>query len=67
MHEKDVNWKEQYEQLWLKISRNHHHFKRIEHELRVLVQDLELMRNEIDPYQGTVVMLEGGELVVRAL
>ena len=66
MHAKDVNWKEEYQELWMKISRHHQEIVLLEHKLRVLLQDLEIVRNRLDPYQGDVTMLADGELVVRA-
>ena len=67
MHEKDVNWKEEYQELWMKISRHHQEISQIEYNLRVLLQELELVRGRLDPYQGDVTMLADDELVVSAL
>ena len=50
----------------MKISRHHQEIILLEHKLRVLLQDLEIVRNRLDPYQGDVTMLADGELVVRA-
>ena len=67
MHEKDVDWKEQYKVLWTETSQNHQELIAITHELRVLTQRLEQLQADLDPYQGLVTLLDDGELVVRAL